>query len=45
MINLIKYIASNLLLIPGHNRGVAALASNCFKRYPFSLFLRKLSMV
>jgi hypothetical protein len=26
MINLIKYIAFNLLLIPGHNRGVAALA-------------------
>jgi hypothetical protein len=28
MIDLIKYIAFNLLLIPGHNRGVAALASN-----------------
>jgi hypothetical protein len=25
-IHLIKYIAFNLLLIPGHNRGVAALA-------------------
>jgi hypothetical protein len=34
MFDLMKYIAFNLLLIPGHNRGVAALASNASNATP-----------